>query len=393
MSDFRAEDWHNHYKEQLKLEKKAKKPPRSQWNEWAKFVVSQANFLFVVMGLLIISGALYVLAADFGDLDKGFFLGGGAIVFLFGCMLLMVSYLGGQGIYYQRRESKHTMWQGRRILIVYQVCLIMTLIFELVWLGISLAAITELRNNAEDIQDDPDNPPEWSSMEIKISQKFDAFFFGASSQCNTLKYLWFWNFVNKRCTKYNENMSQFTCQRCNDASVTSCAGDERTCYENGQTQANDACPYNACRRGVLEFVLDRFSPFAYFVLFVVIFQVFLIACTCTLICYHPRDSELEIRAKNGIFAQQSPKGPGPDNHEHHHHGPPPRGHPRGPPRGHPRGPPRGGPRGMPMPRGGGDGHHLPYHHQQRPPRPPGARGHPRGAPRGAPRGHPRGPPH
>ena len=328
------------------------------------------------MGVLILMGALYVLAADFGDLDKGFFIGGGAIVFLFGCTLLMVAYLGAQGIYYQRRESKHTMWQGRRILIVYQVCLILTLIFELVWLAISLSAITELRNNAEDIQSDPSNPPEWSSMEIKISEKFDAFFFGASSQCNTLKYLWFWNFVNKRCTKYNENMSQLNCQRCNDASVTACAD-------------------NACREGVLEFVLDRFSPFAYFVLFVVIFQVFLIACTCTLICYHPRDSELEIRAKNGIFAQQSPKGSGGSNaHEQHHHpGPPgPRGHPRGHPRGSPG--PRGAPRGMPMPRGGGDGHghHLPpgMQQHQHPPRPPGG---PRGHHRGGPRGHPRGQPH
>ena len=77
-----------HIKEKLRKEELKKREPRSKLNEWAKFIVSQANSIFTITGFVIMSGATYLLVADFGNLDKGFFIGGGIIFFLFG--------LGGQ---------------------------------------------------------------------------------------------------------------------------------------------------------------------------------------------------------------------------------------------------------------------------------------------------------
>lgn len=296
-----------HFKDKLRKEEAKKREPRSKLNEWAKFIVSQANFFFTLVGFCVVGGATYLLLADFGDLDKAFFIGGGLIFFLFGWIILGISYLGCQGIYYQRRTSPYTKWQGTRILSFYQIFLILTFAAELVWLAVSMDAITALKKNAEEVLDG--GTPTYSSLESKFAEKFDAFFFGAQSECGTLRYAWFWSFINKRCTKYNANMSQLLCQRCDDYSVTMCDADVYTCYNSEMTSAyNFACPYNACREGVLEFVIDRMSPFAYFTIFMVVFQILLIFSTCALICFHPRDTDDQIRAKNGIFAKEPARG-------------------------------------------------------------------------------------
>ena len=285
-----------------------KREPRSKLNEWAKFLVSQANFIFTIFGFFIVGAASYLLGADFGDLDKTFFVSGGIIFFLFGWIVRYIIF-GLSGIYYQRRVSPYTKWQGTRILMFYQVFLILTFAAELVWLAVSMNAITALKENASKVLNG--ETPTYTSLEAKFAEKFDAFFFGAQSECGSLRYAWFWSFINKRCTKFNSNMSQLLCQRCDDYSVTMCDPDVDLCYNSELTSAyNFACPYNACREGVLEFVIDRLSPFAYFTIFLVVFQILLIASTCALICFHPRDSDAEIRAKNGIFAKGESGGMG-----------------------------------------------------------------------------------
>ena len=298
-----------HFKDKLRKEEAKRREPRSKLNEWAKFIVSQANFFFTIIGFFVTGAATYLLLADFGDLDKAFFIAGGTIFFLFGWIILGISYLGCQGIYYQRRVSPYTKWQGTRILSFYQVFLILTFVAELVWLAVSMDAISALKSNAEAVLDGEN--PTYTSLESKFAEKFDAFFFGAQSECGTLRYAWFWAFINKRCSKYNANMTQLLCMRCDDASVTMCDADVYTCYNSEMTSANNyACPYNACREGVLEFVIDRMSPFAYFTIFMVVFQIALIFSTCALICFHPRDTDAEIRAKNGIFAKGNDGGGG-----------------------------------------------------------------------------------
>jgi hypothetical protein len=232
----------DYFKEKLRKEEMKKREPRSKLNEWAKFIVSQGNFMFTVLGFTITGMATYMLLADFGDLDKGFFLGGGIIFFLFGWIVLGISYLGCQGIYYQRRVSPYTKWQGTRILSFYQIFLIVTVVAEIIWLAASMDAITSLRANAASVLDG--ETPVYSSLEVEFALKFNAFFFGAQSECGTLRYAWFWSFVNKRCSKYNSNMSQLMCMRCSQHSVTMCDADPYICYNSEMgSAANFACPY------------------------------------------------------------------------------------------------------------------------------------------------------
>ena len=296
----------SHISAQLRREKRMHHAePRSRVNEWAKFIVTQANFFLTLFGVVVFAGSIYTFFADFGDLDKGFFLGGGIMLFLFSIIVVMVAYLGGQGVYYQRKENKFTVWGGSVILSVYQFFLVATLAMQLIWVAVSMDAFTQLRKNADLVIAGNDVP--MTSLEDKIAEKFNAFFFGAASACDSVAYQWFWSFVDKRCTKFNANMSQSTCQRCEDYSVTVCAADPKMCYVASYNLQAQACPYQACRMGVLEFVTDKFAPFSYFVIGMVTFQFLLISSNCALICYHKRDTDAEIKAKNGIFAQSKPQ--------------------------------------------------------------------------------------
>jgi len=281
--------------------------PRSRVNEWAKFIVTQSNFIFSTMGLVVIAGAIYAFFADFGNLDKGFFLSYGLLFFLFGVIMTCMAWLGGQGVFYQRKESKFTSWSGTRILCVYQAFLVVAVIFEVLWVVVSMDAFVLLRDNAKIVlANDPAVPvPPMSSLEYKFAEKFNAFFFGAVSICDNVAYQWFWNFVNKRCTLFNANMSQLQCQRCESYSVTACAADSKACYETSYGLEGVACPYQACRSGVLEYIVAMFKPFIYFGLFLFIFQMILVFSNCALICYHRRDSDAEIKAKNGIFVAKT----------------------------------------------------------------------------------------
>ncbi len=290
-----------HLRSELRKESRlVHREPPSRMNEWAKFIVTQANFLFTLLGLTVTGFSIYVAVADFGALDKGFFLGGGLMFFFFSILIILTSYLGSQGVYYQRKDSRFTIWKGTIILSIYQFFLIATLTMQLVWLAVSMSSFTTLRNNAVAVLAGQENVP-MTSLEMKIAEKFDAFFFGAQSACNSATYQWFWSIVDKRCAVYNPNMSQLACQRCGDYSVTQCAADTKACYTDPSLQAI-ACPYQACRKGALSFVVDKFAPLGYFAIGLLVFQILLIVSTCTLICYHKRDTDAEIKAKNGIFA-------------------------------------------------------------------------------------------
>lgn len=295
-----------HLRSELRKESRiVHREPPSRMNEWAKFIVTQANFLFTLLGLTVMGISIYVAVADFGALDKGFFLGGGLMFFFFSILMILTAYLGSQGVYYQRKDSRFTIWKGTIILSIYQFFLIATLTMQLVWLAVSMNSFTTLRSNAVAVLAGKEVP--MTSLELKIAEKFDAFFFGAQSSCNSATYQWFWSIVDKRCAAYNPNMSQLACQRCGDYSVTQCAADAKSCYTDPALQGV-ACPYQACRQGALSFIVDKFAPIGYFAIGLLVFQILLIVSTCTLICYHKRDTDAEIKAKNGIFAHNKAAG-------------------------------------------------------------------------------------
>ena len=276
--------------------------PRSRINEWTKFILMQVNFFFAMFGLTLMGLAIYVLAANWGSLDPAFFTGGGVVLLLFGSIVTCVAYLGCLGVQNQRRKSQYTEWQGMRMLFIYQVCLSLALVAEIYWLAYSLDGVNSLRLAAKGF--DLTDPPAYGSLEATLATKFNAFFFAAqlSPFCPDLKYTWFWSFTNSVCGSYNVNMQEINCLKCNDYSVSACDADAQTCYTTGASYKSVACPYNVCRKGILDFIYKMLAPFSYFIIAFVLFHVILLILNCMLMCYHPRDTDEKIRAKNGIFS-------------------------------------------------------------------------------------------
>ena len=58
----------------------------------------------MLQGLFLIGFAIYLLAADFGDLDKDFFLGTGLITLFVGLNIILASIIGCQGVNNQTRK-------------------------------------------------------------------------------------------------------------------------------------------------------------------------------------------------------------------------------------------------------------------------------------------------
>ena len=103
---------------------------------------------------------------------------------------------------------------------------------------------------------------------------------------------------------------------------TACDADAQTCYKGGGTYQIAACPYNACRKGILTFIYNTLAPFSYFVVAYTVFHLLLLVLNCMLMCYNPRDTDEKIRAKNGIFT--AARAPNLSNQTAHRHSPSPR---------------------------------------------------------------------
>jgi len=180
------------------------------------------NILYFLVGFFFIGVALYLWIANWGNLDPGFFIGSGIICCLLGIAIATVSCLAGQGIKFQ--TFKRGFWTGRKIVGVYIFFLGVMFAALIVLLQTSLLAVEQFKEVYEQLID-PDNTevPAYVNFEETIQEKFNNFFFGASSSCSASLYIWFWNWVDNNCPA---NMSQTLCQACFPYSVTMCVADE-----------------------------------------------------------------------------------------------------------------------------------------------------------------------
>lgn len=66
-------------------------------NTFLKFSILNVNYLFAVLGLGLMGLSLYVLVANWGKLDPGFFTGAGAVLFLAGFIAMIGAIMGNFG--------------------------------------------------------------------------------------------------------------------------------------------------------------------------------------------------------------------------------------------------------------------------------------------------------
>lgn len=275
----------------------------NQVGGYAKMLLSNMNFIFSFMSMLMIGGSVYVFFADWGALDTSFFHGVGGIALLLGVMLFCGTYIGEKGMefYNEDIEDIPYMTQGAQLLKVYLGLQMVVFIFIIYCLLAGIEQVQGLRDNEELMNQDVFPPPDFTYLESQIKDKFDPFFFGAmtSSYCPDLKYAWMWLVVNDMC---DENMVETTCSECYGA--TCCDADPYACdygvpgLFNGTY--NNACPYNACRKNLLNHIIKNFDNVSIAILSLTLYIFIMMVLTTTLVCFNPRSRWNMMQVKYGL---------------------------------------------------------------------------------------------
>lgn len=223
----------------------------SRINNLIKWVVFQINITTSLSGWFTIAMAFYFLFANWGDLDPSFFTGIGVTFLLIGILILSISWIACTGI---RNQGKFFgVVTGRKMLITYQIILCIGIIGLFSMASLALNYISDLNKASKFIKLNGISASA-TQFELTVAAKFNLFFFGASSICDSTAYQWFWDIVNQNCPP--NYLSQVLCQKCADYSITGCFADELICNDSGG-MFGEACPYSLCRAGIINFFLKH----------------------------------------------------------------------------------------------------------------------------------------
>lgn len=260
--------------------------PQNLLNSYAKFIVVNVNIFFFWIGLLLLGVALYLWIAEWGDgLVKGFFLGAGLTIALLGMIVCAMAFLGCQGV--NNQTWKQGYWSGRKVMGIYLTFIITAFVFMVGIVTVALSNADDFAITSDELKADPTFYPELTGMEDFFQDKFNKFFFGASSSCENSMYLWFWHWINDNC---DESLRQEYCQGCYYYSPTQCPADESQCFDADiPRHENPACPYTACRVGLLNYFLFRLRPFGHSCFAFGVFLIFIALAALMVVCYHPKE--------------------------------------------------------------------------------------------------------
>jgi len=267
-----------------------------------------------MVGVSVVGLSIWVMYAQWGNIDKSFFYGSGLMAAMFGCFLISLSCLGCLSVTFQTKI--YGFWTGRKVLLTFLIVLICGFVAEVWIVALSLSAYRALKVTTgmlESVSKDSGAfvaiGPEFDRFEMILSEKFNAFFFGAISECSLAmvpdtKYTYFWSWIEGHC---DDGLKVLDCLHCNTYSISDCYADETVCYSSTDPNV-EACPYTLCRHGILTYMTDKFGPVSYYILAFAIFHLLLIVITILMICYHRRDSLPEIMAKNGVKVDERVEG-------------------------------------------------------------------------------------
>jgi hypothetical protein len=266
------------------------------------------DVIFILLSLFIIAISIYFLVADWGELNKFFFIRWSIGGILFGIVVFSLSVLSGYGLYHQTDQLviKNISWlNGRRVLAIYMLLLFGILALD-IWVLITLTnTISSISNTKEALSSGISI--DYDSFEEKLSSKFNEFFFAATESCSGA-YNWFWNWVQNRCPVSLEEVPCKIASGCvNNPNSLQCAADKSVCYQNSVANYIQSCPYEICRQGALSFFVEIIRRCWSFVIAILTFHLAKVLITILLICYNKRDSFVDILVKNGTLKQHPKK--------------------------------------------------------------------------------------
>mmetsp|Transcript_16061 Transcript_16061/g.26945 ORF Transcript_16061/g.26945 Transcript_16061/m.26945 type:complete len:282 (-) Transcript_16061:2515-3360(-) len=266
-------------------------------NDVTKWLVMNVNFVFSTVAVFSIGFVVFALSSEWGSLDRGFFLGGGLVALLFWLLVFLISLIGCIGV--NRQTKRYGCWTGRRIMALYQLTLLLTIVGD-IWAVTRLMTYVKSFEEADESLAPGAQPLPYDSLEASVADRFNQFFFSATTTCTDAKFIFFWSWVDDHCEGV---VTQNACMGCGDYSITMCAADQDSCVLGEEVGDLSRCPYQLCRRGVLQYLIKYMRPAGSYVLAFTVFQVFLMLLSCLLICFTEKDSLQTVLIKTGTIAR------------------------------------------------------------------------------------------
>jgi hypothetical protein len=234
-----------------------------------------------------------------GKFGSWIFLGGGIAALLFWLIVFLISMIGCIGV--NRQTKRYGCWTGRRIMALYQLTLVLTIIGD-IW------AVTRLMTYVKSFEDAEYSLSQgvelseflYDSLETTVADRFNQFFFSATTTCTDAKFIFFWSWVDDHCEGV---ITQESCMGCADYSITMCTADQDTCLLGTEVGDVSKCPYELCRRGVLQYLIKFMRPAGKYALAFTVFQFFLMLLSCLLICFTEKDSLQTVLIKTGTIVR------------------------------------------------------------------------------------------
>jgi hypothetical protein len=150
------------------------------------------NFVFSTIAVFSMGVIIFALSSEWGSLDRGFFLGGGIVVLLFWLLVFLISITGCIGV--NRQTKRSGCWTGRRVMALYQLTLLLTIIGD-IWVVTRLMVYVQSLEDADAslLVGAPSGPLPYDSLEEDVADRFNQFFFGATESCADAKFIFFWS--------------------------------------------------------------------------------------------------------------------------------------------------------------------------------------------------------
>eukprot|EP00903_Cladosiphon_okamuranus_P010475 g9911.t1 len=272
-------------------------------NSFIKFVVFNVNALLFLGGIGMIVVASLILTADFIKLAKTYMQTRGMVLVFIGIFVAGMSVIGCVGTH--RQIQRDRLWSGRRILSLYQ-CILIAVVVGQGLLQMKLYSIeVSLKEAAANLSN------EHGEFEGRFRDGFNEAYYEQLCSAAAGGESWVWSLAEDLCPGA---ISRDACScsdildgsglplQCSVAETYSgrdCCPDEDFC-DDGLEQA---CPYAACRPGILDGLLNYITPARKYATFVFVLEGLVLALTCLLICYSPRDSTEDILIKTGTLVK------------------------------------------------------------------------------------------
>lgn len=257
-------------------------------NETLKFVFIFVNTLlfFISAGLLGVS--IWALTSFWSELDQSFE-SISIILIVSSVVLIIFICLGCLGSANQTVRKGPRLLQGRKLLGIYQVCLILILVFQFYATIFSLNSVAAL----DEVQHTNSTDVEYVHIEKHLAPRFNDYYFDTLDTQS--KHSWFWDWVDSNCP------SSMSTDSCSALSYGSSCPDEVECEASEDDLDQVSCPYDVCREAAKDQIKAYLEPVGAYGMFVFLVELVMLILTCALTCYNPRDLVEDILTKSGTL--------------------------------------------------------------------------------------------